>query len=144
METARLDADLAVLASHKEEWARLPLPEKIALLDAVRGGVARVAGRWVADAVRAKGIPEGSPIAGEEWLSGPYSLLYAMNALERSLERVARGESPAPPPSAIRTRPDGQVVAQVFPVDAFDRILHSGVTAEVWICLLYTSPSPRD
>jgi aldehyde dehydrogenase (NAD(P)+) len=133
MDTARLDADLATLASRKEEWARLPLPEKIGLLRAVRDGVARVADRWVEAAVREKGIPTGSPLSGEEWLSGPYSLLFAMGALERTLERLARGESPLPPSRAIRTRADGQVVVDVFPVDAFDRILHSGVTAEVWM-----------
>ncbi len=133
MDTARLDTDLATLSSRKEEWARLPLPEKTALLRAVRDGVAGVADRWVEAAVRAKGIPAGSPLSGEEWLSGPYSLLFAISALERTLERLARGESPLPPPGAIRTRPDGQVVLKVFPVDTFDRILHSGVTAEVWM-----------
>ena len=133
MDTARLDADLATLASRKEEWARLPIPEKIGLLRSVRDGVARVADRWVEAAVRAKGIPAGSPLAGEEWLSGPYSLLFAISALERTLEHLARGESPLPSSRAIRTRADGQVVVDVFPVDAFDRILHSGVTAEVWM-----------
>ena len=133
MDTARLDHDLAILASRKEEWARLPIPEKIGLLRSVQDGVAQVADRWIEAAVRAKGIPAGSPLSGEEWMSGPYSLLFAMAALERTLERIARGASPLPPPRSIRTRPDGQVVVDVFPVDAFDRILHSGVTAEVWM-----------
>ena len=133
MESSRLDSDLATLVAHKDEWARLPVPEKIRLLRAVRAGVARVADRWVDAAVRAKGIPAGSPWAGEEWMSGPYSLLYGIAALERTLERLARGESPLPAEGAIRTRPDGQVVVDVFPADAFDRILHSGVRAEVWM-----------
>jgi len=133
MESSRLDSDLATLVAHKDEWARLPVTEKIRLLRAVRAGVARVADRWVDAAVRAKGIPAGSPWEGEEWLSGPYSLLYGIAALERTLERLARGESPLPATAAIRTRPDGQVVVDVFPEDAFDRILHSGVRAEVWM-----------
>jgi aldehyde dehydrogenase (NAD(P)+) len=133
MDSTRLDSDLATLEAHKEEWARLPVPEKIRLLRAVRAGVARVADRWVASAVRAKGIPSGSPWAGEEWMSGPYSLLYGVGALEHTLERLARGESPVPSAGAIRTRPDGQVVVDVFPADAFDRILLSGVRAEVWM-----------
>ena len=133
MEPTRLDSDLATLAAHKDEWAKLQIPEKIQLLGAVRAGVARVAERWVDAAVRAKGIPAGSPWAGEEWMSGPYSLLYGIAALERTLERLARGESPIPADGAIRTRPDGQVVVDVFPADTFDRILHSGVRAEVWM-----------
>ena len=133
MGSSRLDSDLATLAAHKDEWARLPVPEKIRLLRAVRAGVARVADRWVAAAVRAKGIPAGSPWEGEEWLSGPYSLLFGIAALERTLERLARGASPVPSAGAVRTRPDGQVVVDVFPADTFDRILHSGVRAEVWM-----------
>jgi aldehyde dehydrogenase (NAD(P)+) len=133
MDSTRLDSDLATLAAHKDEWARLPIPEKIGLLRAVRAGVAGVAERWVAAATRAKGIPARSPWAGEEWMSGPYSLLFGIAALERTLERLARGESPLPAARAIRTRPDGQVVVDVFPVDAYDRILHSGVRAEVWM-----------
>jgi aldehyde dehydrogenase (NAD(P)+) len=133
MDTTRLDSDLATLSAHKDEWAVLPIPEKIRLLRAVRAGVARAADRWVAAAVLAKGIPAGSPWAGEEWMSGPYSLLYGISALEHTLERLARGESPLPAEGAIRTRPDGQVVVDVFPADAFDRILHSGVRAEVWM-----------
>jgi aldehyde dehydrogenase (NAD(P)+) len=133
MDSTHLDSDLAALAAHKDEWARMPLPEKVSLLRAVRAGVARVADRWVAAAVRAKGIPDGSPWAGEEWMSGPYSLLYGLAALEHTLERLARGESPLPAEGAIRTRPDGQVIVDVFPADTFDRILHSGVRAEVWM-----------
>src|SRR5512137_2942029 len=101
MESSRLDADLATLAAHKDEWARLPIPEKIRLLRTVRAGVARVADPWVDSAVRAKGIPAGSPWAGEEWMSGPYSLLSGIGALERTLERLARGESPLPSAGAI-------------------------------------------
>jgi aldehyde dehydrogenase (NAD(P)+) len=144
MDTARLDSDLSTLAAHADEWARLPLPEKIRMLRAVREGVGRVAERWVDAAVRAKGIPPGSPWAGEEWMSGPYSLLFGIAALERTLERLARGESPLPSPGAIRTRPDGQVVVDVFPVDTYDRILHSGVRAEVWMEPGVTAGELRD
>jgi len=112
MDTSRLDADLATLAAHADEWARLPIPEKIRLLRAVRAGASRVAESWVDAAVQAKGIPAGSPWVGEEWLSGPYSLLFGIAALERTLERLARGESPLPSPGAIRTRPGGQVVVE--------------------------------
>ena len=42
-------------------------------------------------AVRAKGIPPGSPLAGEEWLSGPYALLYGINEIERTMQALARG-----------------------------------------------------
>ncbi|MCX5730774.1 MAG: aldehyde dehydrogenase family protein, partial [Deltaproteobacteria bacterium] len=144
MDPSRLDSDLATLAAHKDEWARLPVPEKIGLLRALRAGVGRVADRWVDAAVRAKGIPAGSPWAGEEWMSGPYSLLYGIAALERTLDRLARGESTLPSTSAVRTRPDGQVVVDVFPTDLFDRILLSGVSAQVWMEPGVTAAGLRD
>ena len=144
MDPSRLDSDLATLAAHKDEWARLSVPEKIGLLRALRAGVGRVADRWVDAAVRAKGIPAGSPWAGEEWMSGPYSLLYGIAALERTLDRLARGESTLPSTSAVRTRPDGQVVVDVFPTDLFDRILLSGVSAQVWMEPGVTAAGLRD
>lgn len=128
-----LDAALAELAARKDEWARLPLAEKIRLLRTVPPATAAVAERWVEAAARAKGIPPGAVAEGEEWLSGPYALTHAVNALERTLLRLARGASPVPPGAAIRTRPDGQVVVQVFPSDAWDRVLLSGLRAEVWM-----------
>jgi len=133
MDRNRIDQDLATLTSRKDEWARLPLPEKLDLLRSIRPRTGATAERWVGAAVNAKGIPLGSPWEGEEWTSGPYALLYGLGALERTLERIARGEVPVPPPSALRTRPDGQLVARVFPADAYDRILLSGVRAEVWM-----------
>ncbi len=33
----------------------------------------------------------------------------------------------------VRQRPDGQVVARVFPQDLYDRLFYGGVTAEVWM-----------
>ncbi|HVP66159.1 MAG TPA: aldehyde dehydrogenase family protein [Anaeromyxobacteraceae bacterium] len=133
MDTARLDQDLQTLAARKDEWARLGLPEKLLLLRTVRERTGAVAARWVAAAVKAKGIPSASPWEGEEWTSGPYALLYYVGALEHTLERIARGEDPVPHRSALHARPDGQLVVQVFPADRYDRILLSGVRAEVWM-----------
>ena len=36
-------------------------------------------------------------------------------------------------PGSIRTRPDGQVTARVFPYDVWDQIFYTGVTADVWM-----------
>jgi hypothetical protein len=87
----------------------------------------------VAAAARAKGLPPDSPWVGEEWLSGPYSVLHALAALERTFVALAAGRSPLPGGRRIRTRPDGQVVVEVFPANGWDRLLVSGVRAEVWM-----------
>ena len=133
MDTRELDRDIAALRAHAEEWARLPVPEKLAILRRLRPRVDAVADRWVAAAAKAKGLPEDSPWVGEEWLSGPYSVLHAITALERTFVALAAGRSPLPARRRIRARPDGQVVVEVFPATGWDRLLVSGVRAEVWM-----------
>ena len=36
-------------------------------------------------------------------------------------------------PGPVKTRPDGQVVAQVFPQSTYDKLFFGGVTAEIWM-----------
>jgi aldehyde dehydrogenase (NAD(P)+) len=133
LDTRSLDRSVEVLRERKDAWARLPLAAKLEHIRRMRPRVAHVAERWVAAAVAAKRIEPGSPWAGEEWTSGPYALLYGLNALERTLSMIARGESPLPRPSAIRTRRGGQVVVEVFPANAYDRLILNGLRAEVWM-----------
>jgi len=133
METNDLEESLSALAQKKDAWSSLPIGEKMGLLRGLRPRTAKAADRWVAAAVKAKAIPLGSAWEGEEWISGPYSLLSYLRALERTLERIERGESPVPPPSALRERPGGQLVVRVYPADTYDRILLSGVHADVWM-----------
>ena len=131
-EHVELDAALATLHARAEGWARLGLAEKIRHLRAMRGRTIEAAQTWVELAARAKGIA-GTPLAGEEWLSGPYPLLTALDRLTATLAGIARDGVPPVPARAVRTRPDGQVVVDVFPVERADRILLSGVRAEVWM-----------
>jgi aldehyde dehydrogenase (NAD(P)+) len=130
-EPGELDAAVATLRAHADAWARLGLAGKIRHLRAMRARTVEVAEEWVALAAQAKGIA-GTALAGEEWLSGPYPLLTAIDALTATLGAIARGVSPVAG-RAVRTRPDGQVIVDVFPVSAADRVLLNGVRAEVWM-----------
>jgi len=129
---AALETDLATLRAHAQTWARLGVAEKIRHLRAMRGRTVETAKTWVELAAQAKGIA-GTALAGEEWLSGPYPLLTALDRLTATLAGIARDGVPPVPARAIRTRPDGQVVVDVFPVDRGDAILLNGVRAEVWM-----------
>lgn len=131
--TESVDKAVTVLGERKDTWARLPIPGKIGFLHSLRRRTGEVADRWVEAAVHAKGIPPGSPWAGEEWFSGPYAFLYGINAIERTMQALARGRIPDLKPGAVRMRPDGQLVVQVFPSDLHDRLLSGGVRAEVWM-----------
>ena len=128
-----LEAALAGLAAEKQVWAALPVPRKIALFEQVKRATAGVAERWVAAATRAKQIPEGSPLAGEEWSSGPWALLYGLSQYIHTLGEIARTGRPQVAPGAIRTARNGQLIVDVFPSSVYDRLLLSGVTAEVWM-----------
>lgn len=128
-----LDEAVATLQARKDAWARLPVEAKIGYLEAMHGRTGAVAGRWVALAARAKGLPPGSPLVGEEWLSGPWGVLHMLDRLIGSLRAVARRRTPRLRRGGIRTRPDGQVIAEVFPQTAADRLLFSGIAAEVWM-----------
>jgi len=126
--------DLAVeeLRAHADEWAALALSERIALIEELQRDVARVAERWAEVSLQAKEIVPHEPSAGEEWITGPYMVLRNLRLLRRSLADIAAHGRPRIP-GRISTRPDGQVVAQVFPADFWDRVLYRGFTGEVWM-----------
>jgi aldehyde dehydrogenase (NAD(P)+) len=129
---AELDRAVAALRAHADAWARLGIAGKVRHLRAMRGRTIEVAPQWVDLAARAKGIA-GTQLAGEEWLSGPYALLTALDGLTATLGGIARTGAPPVPERAVRTRPDGQVVVDVFPAAKADRILLNGLRAEIWM-----------
>ncbi len=132
-EHPELERALEALVAHKQEWATLPLPRKIALLEELKRGTARVAERWVLAAARAKGIPEHSPLVGEEWASGPWALQYGISQYVRTLRCLEQGGPTRLPKGAVRQARNGQVVVDVFPSSLYDRLLLSGISGEVWM-----------
>ncbi len=100
----------------------------IQLLEETRRRTHGIAPEWVALSARAKGLAPGSYLEGEEWISGPWAVLYAINRYIRSLQRVAAGLTPI---NARTVTTDGVTSVRVFPHDLYDRILLQGVTADV-------------
>lgn len=123
-----LDPVVSRVAGQRDAWVRVGLDERVALLRRVIRGVLAVSDDWVRAACLAKGIDPRSTLAGEEWISGPMTTVRHLRLLCESLE--AGG---APKPMAIRTRPDGQVVAHVFPHNLRERLMYSHMTVDVWI-----------
>ncbi|HUY10968.1 MAG TPA: aldehyde dehydrogenase family protein, partial [Candidatus Dormibacteraeota bacterium] len=127
-----VDAALGDLVSGAKRWSRLPIMAKVALLRDCRDGVYATRRDWAQAAIEAKGLL-GSPLAGEEWLSGPWALLYALNRYIATLESIAKTGYPPLDPKRLRERPDGQLVVEVFPEAPYDRLLLNGISAEVWM-----------
>ncbi|HEV7180716.1 MAG TPA: aldehyde dehydrogenase family protein [Candidatus Baltobacteraceae bacterium] len=128
--TDRIDRDLRTLRDGAARWAALDVSAKAALLRRLRDTVAAHAEPWSQAGARAKGVA-GTPLEGEEWISGPWAVLYAINRYFDTLCEIATAGSPRIEPSRVRTGPGGGVIVDVFPVTAYDRILLNGVRAEV-------------
>ena len=129
---SNLDEALAILEDHKQEWATLDIDERIELLEHLRDGVIEVADGWMQAAMEAKGMAPGSTEEGEEWLAGPASVVKNLSLLIASLRDIDEHGRPQLPKDPY-TRPDGQVVAPVFPADGWDGVLFMGFTSEVWM-----------
>ena len=128
---AELDRDLQLLAGNREKWVKTPVTERIAILAEIKEALMPVAQAWAETASRKKGIAVGSPLEGEEWLSGPYCVLNYCNQMMETLSKVAGKQHLNHVP--VRQLSNGQVVARVLPASIWDHLLLSGVKIDVWM-----------
>src|SRR6056297_3513164 len=103
-----LDRRLQTLQDNKDRWATLPLAEKITMARTLLTNTAKVARRQVLSAARAKSIPKGSPLVGEEWLGGPSITIRNLRLLIDTLEEIESRGTPNMKDLTVRTREDGQ------------------------------------
>ncbi|MDQ2905972.1 MAG: aldehyde dehydrogenase family protein [Chloroflexota bacterium] len=127
-----MDTAVQTLQAHKDGWVALTVRERVAIIDQLIKDFVAIAPRWVAASLKAKGLTEDSPFVGEEWAAGVLPVVKNMRQLRQSLLDIEAHGQPVIP-GTVRTRPDGQVVAPVFPQTVYDRLFFTGVTAEVWM-----------
>ncbi len=130
--TETLDRRLDALDESKAAWLEATLSERLELLESLRVNTDKLAAQWVQAALKAKGIASDSPIAGEEWTSGPWALMEGIQHLIGTLQALRDGDDLLQG-SSVRTRPNGQVVVRVHPANIWEKLLLSGVEAEVWM-----------
>jgi acyl-CoA reductase-like NAD-dependent aldehyde dehydrogenase len=128
---AGIDAAVATVQAQKDAWVNVSVRQRIALIDQIMTDFHTLAERWVVACLEAKGVDATAPAAGEEWATGPYATLKHLRQLRSSLADIERYGSPRIP-GPVRTLPNGQVAAGVFPQTGFDRVFYMGVTAEIW------------
>ena len=144
MDPLAIDRSVEGLSQVKDRWARLPIREKIRYLERVRDLLVDNADAWVAAGVQLKGLDPRAPIVGgEEWLGGPYPTAAWLTDMIGTLTRLSTGADPLEG-VRIRTRPDGQVIAGVFPSNAYDQLLLNGYELDVWMQPGVTRASLRD
>jgi aldehyde dehydrogenase (NAD(P)+) len=132
MDTAHIDAALSDLTSAKGRWATLPVVEKIRYLDTIKTNTVAASRRWVESAAKAKGLSVDTPLAGEEWTGGPFSVLWLLKDLRTSLVRLSTGVDVLHG-YAHRQLPTGQIALGVYPKNFDESLLFAGITAEVWM-----------
>jgi aldehyde dehydrogenase (NAD(P)+) len=126
-----IDATLARLDDNKRRWARTSLRQRIEILEAVKANTLDVAAAWAETASDHKQIPAGSPLRGEEWLSGPYVLISACNGLIETLSKMD-GKAFLDDLDITDVGAD-QVAVRVVPHSIWDRLLLSGISARIWM-----------
>lgn len=125
------DVALDVLHGAKDAWTQTSITDRISLLDQVKENLMNVADAWAKTATRMKQIPEGSPLSGEEWTSGPYAVMSACNGLILTLRHIEGKAFLKHLPKRELTT--GQLAVKVMPHSIWDHLLLSGVNAEVWM-----------
>jgi acyl-CoA reductase-like NAD-dependent aldehyde dehydrogenase len=130
-EPASLDDEIAALQDGALLWAVLSVAQRARLLERLHATVSASAEQWAEVAATSKGLDDGHPARGEEWLLGPWSVLAALEAYRSTLEAIAEHRSPL---HGLRLdeAPGGRVRAHVFPASAMDGMLLSGFRGEVW------------
>lgn len=126
-----LDGLIDELVANKRRWARTSVAERIDILNRIKDGVHAVAERWALTASRKKQIPDNSPLVGEEWMSGPYALMAGCNAFIATLSGLDGKRFLDHLP--VRDVANGQIAVQVVPHSIWDRLLLSGVKADIWM-----------
>ena len=129
---AALDADIALLQQGSRTWSNVTVAQRVTLLRALRTSVAATIEDWADTAADSKGLRPGHPLRGEEWLSGPYSVLGAIDAYADTLTKLSEGRS-ALDGVRIGRAPGGRTKVDAFPLTGIDRFLLSGFTGEVWL-----------
>ncbi len=131
-ETATIDVALGALSASADRWVGLSIESKILLLHEVADLLRLHAEEWVYAGMIGKRIPPGTPLEGEEWISGPYPLVTWIEDCIKTLTALAAGEDPL---SRIKrwTRDNGQVVARVYPTTPYESLLLSGYRLDVWM-----------
>ncbi len=128
---AEMDQALAVLTAHKDVWATMDIPGRIALLHQIKQDIPGVEERWLAASMAAKENQQESYGAAVDWYSITVIYRY-IRFLRKAFQDILQYGKPKIP-GKVSTRANGQVVAQVVPYDWKEAFALPGMRAEVWM-----------
>lgn len=127
-----IDKTLMELDGNRGVWPKMDLAGVSDLIRTLLKDLIDCAEEWALASFKAKGVTRSTEGQGQEWLGGPGVTLRNLRLLGKSIGEIAENGKPVIP-GPVTTRPDGQVVAQVFPNSFYDSLFFMGTTAEVWM-----------
>jgi acyl-CoA reductase-like NAD-dependent aldehyde dehydrogenase len=139
---AEVDDAVAMVASNKDRWVRMPIDAKVQLLQQTITDTVAASDEWMAEAAAGKGLDPGDPRYAEELATGPLQIVRHARLLAETLKSLA-ATGQVGLPKAPYVRPDGQVVVPVFPTSKLDAATFVGHRAEVWMEPDVTVPTLR-
>jgi acyl-CoA reductase-like NAD-dependent aldehyde dehydrogenase len=132
LDEVALDRAVADVAAKASEWAAVTPRQRADLLEQIVKDTYSVANEWTAAACEAKGLEPMGPEWGEELFSGVGIFVHMTQLFRQSmLDIAAKGRPQYPGP--VRHKPGERIAVQVVPATVFDKLLYSGITAEVWM-----------
>ena len=126
-----MDEGLNILQTNKDKWVITPIDGRIAILDQIRRDLIPLSDRWIALSIAAKGVPQHTFGAGEEWIAFG-SIFGLIGSLRQSLEDIKKyGQPRIAGPTTVKA--NNQVVAKVFPQTKIESMMFTGLSEEVWM-----------
>jgi aldehyde dehydrogenase (NAD(P)+) len=119
----QLERAVARVKEASPTFARLPITERIRLLESMLEGYHRVAADTVRAACLAKGIPPDEAMSGEEWINGPLLVVRNCRLLMNTLRQLAAKGAPRFDPTGVRPLPNGGLSVRCYPLDALEGTL---------------------
>ncbi len=127
-----LDEAVAAVRANRDAWASTPPEARLRLLDEVIRATVDVADAWIRLSAQHEALDPDSADAAEEGIVGPYLFIRGVRLHRQALADIVRFGRPRIP-GPVRTLPNGQVAARVFPVDRWDNLLFLGSVGDVWM-----------
>jgi acyl-CoA reductase-like NAD-dependent aldehyde dehydrogenase len=126
-----LDTSIVELNSRKDAWVSLPVEERMQILDEIMEGLLSVSQDWVDASLQANGA-EGNVLSEGVEFGSFWPMLRTVRLVRKSLQDIQKSGKPSIP-GKLWARPNGQVVANVFPQTLWERLLFLGISGDVWM-----------
>lgn len=132
VDQGELDILLGTLYDNAQTWHQLPIKRKVQLLDEILSDTLTVSEDWANAGCAAKGLDPQSAEFGEELFAGVGTFVRLVRTMRDSLDQLDRYGRPHYP-GPVKNRVGNRISVGVAPASNFDRILYTGMSAEVWM-----------